>query len=120
MLLTTLLICIAELIYTCQKQKVKWSWIITLPWLYHSRNFKDFIGPVARQHADSSIKMRTNHLKSILAVDDSRTRAQTVPASIAARPANYPFRTEPRSRAVNSKHHIYGSSSNCEDSSCAY
>ncbi|ESR54997.1 hypothetical protein CICLE_v10023284mg [Citrus x clementina] len=52
-----LLICIAELIYTCQKQKVKWSWIITLPWLYHSRNFKDFIGPVARQHADSSIKV---------------------------------------------------------------
>ncbi|GAY54618.1 hypothetical protein CUMW_158150 [Citrus unshiu] len=44
--------------------------------------------------------MRTNHLKSILAVDDSRTRAQTVPASIAARPANYPFRTEPRSRLI--------------------
>lgn len=72
-----LLICIVELIYTCRKQRVRWKWISTLPWLYHPRNrpfcnFKDIIGPVcalcqcifaavtygfARQHADSPIKV---------------------------------------------------------------
>lgn len=46
-----LLICIVELIYTCRKQRVRWKWISTLPWLYHPRNrpfcnFKDIIGPV--------------------------------------------------------------------------
>lgn len=72
-----LLICIVELIYTCQKKKVEWRWISILPWLYHPRNrpfgnFKDIIGLVcalcqcifaavtygfARQHADSPIKV---------------------------------------------------------------
>ncbi|KAH9781547.1 TIR domain-containing protein [Citrus sinensis] len=75
-----LVVCLVELIYTCQKQKVVWRWKGTLPWpwfYYRSRNrpfgnFKDIIGLVcalcqcifaaihysfARRHADSPIKI---------------------------------------------------------------
>lgn len=75
-----LVVCLVELIYTCQKQKVVWRWKGTLPWpWFYSRsrnrpfgNFKDIIGLVcalcqcifaaihysfARRHADSPIKI---------------------------------------------------------------